>query len=232
MGENRLKGLINPEHLWQVVVADLPQEFPPLETLNSIPNNLPLQLTSFVGREKEINEVKLQLEDHRLVTLTGSGGTGKTRWSLQVGAEVLDRYPDGVWFIELAPLHDPDLIPHSILAVLHYGEQPGKTPLQVLEEQLKNRKLLLILDNCEHVIEFSANLANVLLMYAPGIKILASSREALGVQGEVAWRVPSLGLPDPKAFPLVEQLTQYESVRLFIERASLVQPHFKVDQSN
>jgi predicted ATPase/class 3 adenylate cyclase len=232
MGEHRLKGLLNPEHLWQVSVSDLQQDFPPLQSLNKIPNNLPVQLTSFVGREKEIDAVKQELSSHRLVTLTGSGGTGKTRLSLQIAAEVIDHYPDGVWFIELAPLADPDLIPHTILAVLHFGEQAGKTPFQVLEEQFKNKKLLLILDNCEHLIEASAKVAHGLLMSAPGIKILASSREALGVKGELAWPVPSLTLPDPKSLPEIEQLTQYESVRLFIDRALLVQPHFKVDKTN
>jgi predicted ATPase/class 3 adenylate cyclase len=230
MGKHRLKSLINPEHLWQVIVPDLLQDFPALQTLNKVPNNLPVQLTSFVGREKEIEEIKQEITKHRLVTLTGSGGTGKTRLSLQIAAEVLDQYPDGVWFIELAPLADPDLIPHTILGAFHFGEQAGKTPLQVLEEQLKHKKLLLILDNCEHVIKASAKLAHVLLSSAPEIKILASSRETLGVRGELAWRVPSLTLPDPKLLPEVEQLTQYESVRLFIERALLVQPRFKVDQ--
>jgi predicted ATPase/class 3 adenylate cyclase len=231
MGEHRLKGLLNPEHLWQVIVPDLQQDFPALQSLNKIPNNLPVQLTSFVGREKEIEQVKHELAEHRLITLTGIGGTGKTRLSLQVAAEVLDQYPDGVWFVELAPLADPALIPHSILAVLHYGEQAGKTPLQVLEEQLNHKKLLLILDNCEHLIEASAKVAHTLLISAPDVKILASSREALGVHGELAWQVSSLTIPDPKSLPEIEQLTQYESVRLFIERASLVQHHFKVDQN-
>ena len=228
MQENRLKGLLHPEHLWQVIVPDLPQDFPSLKTLNQIPNNLPVQLTSFIGREKEIQEVVQAISIHRLVTLTGIGGTGKTRLSLQVAAEVLDQFPDGAWFIELAPLADPDLIPHSILSVLHYGEQAGKTPLQVLEEQLSHKKLLLILDNCEHLIKPSAKVAHALLTSAPEIKILASSRESLALGGELAWHVPSLTLPDPKSVPQIEQLTQYESVRLFIERACLVQPRFTI----
>lgn len=232
MGEHRLKSLLNPEHLWQVNVPYLLQDFSPLQSLNKIPNNLPVQLTSFIGREKEIAEIKQGLTEHRLVTLTGSGGTGKSRLSLQVAADVIDHYPDGVWFVEFAPLADPDLIPQTILAVLRLGEQPGKTALKVLEESLNTKKLILILDNCEHLIEPSARVVNALLLSAPEIKILASSREALGVKGELAWHVPSLGLPDPKAHIEIEQLTQYESVRLFIERASLVQPHFKVDKDN
>jgi predicted ATPase/class 3 adenylate cyclase len=232
MGEQRLKGLLNPEHLWQVNAPDLPQDFPPLQSLGAVPNNLPIQLTSFVGREKEIAEVKQELEVHRLVTLTGSGGTGKTRLSLQVAAELLDHFDHGVWFVELAPLADPELIPQEVLSVFGLNEQPDKTPLKLLENYLREKKLLLIFDNCEHLIEASAKIANALLSAAPNIKMLASSREALGVKGELAWRVPSLSLPDPRHLPAVEQLSQYEAVRLFIDRASLVAPHFDVNTEN
>jgi predicted ATPase/class 3 adenylate cyclase len=232
MGEHRLKSLLNPEHLWQVDVPDLSQEFPALQSLNKIPNNLPVQLTSFIGREKEISEVTQALSVHRLITLTGSGGTGKTRLCLEVAADELEHFSDGVWFIELAQLADPRLVPQTILAVLHLGEQAGKTPLKVLEEQLHRKKLLLILDNCEHLIESSARVVHALLVSAPEIKILASSREAMGVQGELAWHVPSLGLPDTKILLQIEQLAQYEAVRLFIDRATLVQPHFTVTNEN
>ena len=156
---------------------------------------------------------------HRLVTLTGSGGTGKTRLSLQVAAEVLDHFEHGVWFVELAPLVDPDLIPQTILSVMGISEQPGKVPLDVLKEYLHDKKVMLVLDNCEHLIEASAQVANTLLNAAPHLKVLASSREALGVKGEVSYRVPSLSLPDPKHLPAIEQLSQYEAVRLFIDRA-------------
>ena len=195
-------------------------------------NNLPQQLTSFIGREKEQAEIVRLIARNRLVTLTGSGGVGKTRLSLQVAAEVLHRFPDGVWFIELAPLTNPGLIPQSILAALHLGEQAGKTPLQVLEEQLNNKKLLLILDNCEHLIEASARIVHALLMSAPEIKILTTSREILSVEEELNWRVPSLTLPDPHSLLALDQLTQYESISLFIERALFVQPHFIVSQAN
>ena len=142
MGEHRLKGLLNPEHLWQLVAPDVRQDFPPLQSLNAIPNNLPVQLTSFIGREHEIAEVKQELTEHRLVTLTGSGGTGKTRLSLQVAAEVLDHFEHGVWFIELAPLVDPDLISQTILSVMGISEQPGKVPLEVLKEYLHDKKVI------------------------------------------------------------------------------------------
>ncbi len=232
MGEQRLKGLRNPEHLWQVEAPGLAHEFPPLKTLNAIPNNLPVQLTSFVGREKEITEVEEKLNSHRLVTLVGSGGTGKSRLSLQIAANVLDAYPQGVWFVELAALSDPELVPQMILSAMSIREQKGKTTLKTLEEYLRDKSLLIILDNCEHLIEACANAAQAILKAAPKVKILASSRESLGVGGEVAWHVPSLSLPNPKNLPEFDQVTQYESVRLFIDRVMLVSPHFAITKEN
>jgi predicted ATPase/class 3 adenylate cyclase len=232
LGEKRLKDLLRPEHLYQLNAAGLPARFPPLKTLDSFPNNLPIQLTTFIGREHEIAEVKQELESHRLVTLTGSGGTGKTRLSLQVAAEMLEKFEHGVWFVELAPLTDPELIPQTILSAMSLQEQQGKTPLNLLKEYLHDKKSVIVLDNCEHLIESSARLANALLNAAPALKIMASSREALGVKGELAHPVPSLKLPDIKHLPILEQLSQYEAVRLFIDRASLVSPHFDVDENN
>jgi predicted ATPase/class 3 adenylate cyclase len=232
LGEKRLKDLLRPEHLYQLNAAGLPARFPPLKTLDSFPNNLPIQLTTFIGREHEIAEVKQELESHRLVTLTGSGGTGKTRLSLQVAADMLEKFEHGVWFVELAPLTDPELIPQTILSAMSVQEQQGKTPLNLLEEYLHNKKSVIVLDNCEHLIESSARLANALLNAAPALKIMASSREALGVKGELAYPVPSLKLPDIKHLPILEQLSQYEAVRLFIDRASLVSPRFNVDENN
>jgi predicted ATPase/class 3 adenylate cyclase len=232
LGEKRLKDLLRPEHLYQLNMAGLPTTFPPLKTLDLFPNNLPVQLTSFIGRENEIAEVKQELESHRLVTLTGSGGTGKTRLSLQVAAELLDRFDHGVWFVELAPLTDPQLIPQTILSVIGISEQQGKTPLELLQEYLREKKTLIVLDNCEHLIEASAKVVNALLNAAPNLKIMASSREALGVKGEASYPVPSLSLPDIKHLPRIEQLSQYEAVHLFIDRALLVAPHFVVDKDN
>lgn len=232
MKEHRLKGLLNPEHLWQIVAPGIPRDFPPLASLNDIPNNLPTQLTTFIGREKEIEEVKQALSEHRLVTLTGSGGTGKSRLSLQVAADLLDSFPDGTWLIELAPLSDPDLISGTIQDTLGLVEQRGISILQALQEYLSEKEVLLILDNCEHLIEACARLSNDLLSHSTKLKILASSREALGVQGEVSWRLPSLSLPDTKHIPDPEELSQYEAVQLFIERASLIDPHFDVNRAN
>ena len=232
MGEHSLKGLVNPDHLWQPLAPDLPANFPPLQSLKTIPNNLPVQLTSFIGREKEMAEIKQALAEHRLVTLTGSGGAGKSRLSLQVAADMLDQFPNGIWLVELAPLTEPDLIPQTILSATGVQTQQGYTTLESLIDFLREKTSLLVLDNCEHLIEACARLVDTLLNAAPNLKILASSREALGVKGEQAWRVPSLSAPDIKHAPPFEQLLQYESVRLFMERALLVQPHFAVTNEN
>jgi predicted ATPase/class 3 adenylate cyclase len=232
MGEHTLKGLVNPDHLWQPITPDLPSEFPALQSLKTIPNNLPVQLTSFIGREKELAEIKQSLAEHRLVTLTGSGGAGKSRLSLQVATDSLDRFSHGIWLAELAPLTEPDLIPQTILTAAGIQTFQGLTVLEVLIDFLREKTALLILDNCEHLIEACARLVETLLNAAPNLKILASSREALGVKGEQAWRVPSLSIPDIKHLPAIDQLAQYEAVRLFIDRALLVQPHFLVTNEN
>jgi len=232
LGERRLKDLIRPEHIYQLVIPSLPVEFPPLKTLEAYRHNLPMQMTSFIGREKEMEEIKQSILTHRLITLIGSGGTGKTRLSLQVAADLLDQFPHGVWFVELAPLTDPDLIPQTVLSTLGIPEQPGLTILQLLLDYLRGKKLLLVLDNCEHLIEACAKLADTLLSNAHTPNIVATSREALGVGGELIWNVPSLSLPDAKQLITVEQLSQYEAVQLFIERATLVQPHFLVTIDN
>jgi predicted ATPase len=194
-------------------------------------SNLPVQLTSFIGREKEIAEIKRLLKIHHLVTLIGPGGTGKTRLSLQVAADLLDQFQHGVWFIELAPLSDPDLIPQTILSAMGISEQTGK-PLVALRDYLRQKKALILLDNCEHLLEASANIVDTLLRAAPDLRVLASSREDLGVPGEMLYSVPSLSLPDVKHLPVIEQLSQYEAVRLFIDRALLVAPRFSVDANN
>jgi predicted ATPase len=232
MGERRLKDLIHPEHIYQLVIPGLPADFPPLKTLDVYRHNLPAQTTSFIGREKEMAEIKQAISEHRLVTLTGSGGTGKTRLSLQVAADLLDQFPDGIWFVELAPLTNPDLIPQTILSVFGIGEAQGKTPMQSLIDHVHNKNLLIVLDNCEHLIEACAQLVDTLLKHSPTLKILASSREALGVKGEMTWRVPSLSLPEAKHLPEMDQLSQYESIRLFMERATLVHPRFHVTKEN
>jgi len=213
-------------------LSGLPSKASQQSTSIRTKTNLPASLTSFIGRENEIAEVKQALNEHRLVTLTGSGGTGKTRLSLQVAADLLEKFDHGVWFVELAPLTDPELIPQTILSTIGISEQLGKTPIEILKEYLYEKSILIVLDNCEHLIEASAKLANTLLHAAPNLKVMASSREALGVKGEASYPVPSLTLPDIKHLPVIEQLSQYEAVRLFIDRALLVAPHFDVDKNN
>jgi predicted ATPase len=232
LGEKRLKDLLHPEHLYQLNRSGLPTSFPALKTLDSFPNNLPIQLTSFIGREREIAEIKQELIAYRLVTLTGSGGTGKTRLSLQVAADLLDQFQHGVWFVELAPLADPDLIPQAILSAIGVQAQQGRNSLDTLKEYLHEKQTLIVLDNCEHLVSASALITNTLLNNAPRLKIMTSSREALGIKGEASYPVPSLSLPDIKHLPIVEQLSHYESVRLFLERATLVAPHFGLDEDN
>ncbi len=231
LGERRLKDLLRPEHLYQLHAAGLSSTFPPLKTLDAFLNNLPAPLTSFIGRENEIAEIKQELKAHHLVTLIGPGGTGKTRLSLQVASDLLDQFHHGVWFIELAPLTDPDLIPQTILSAIGITEQSGN-PLDILRKYLRQKKSLIVLDNCEHLLDASARVVHAILSAAPDLKVLASSREALGVPGEVSYPVPSLSLPDIKNLPVIEQLSQYEAVRLFIDRALLVARHFSVDASN
>jgi predicted ATPase/class 3 adenylate cyclase len=232
MGEHRLKGLLNPEHLWQVIAVDLPQEFPPLATLNSIPSNLPIQVTSFVGREREIEEVKQLSSKPRLLTLTGSGGTGKTRLSLHVAAEVLDRFKNGVWFIELAPLSDPALVPFTVASALGLREEPGRPLMSTLLDWLRDKELLLILDNCEHLIDACAKFADQVLHASLTTRILATSREALGIAGESIYRVPTLLAPNPEEKIEIEQLEQYAAVRLFIDRAVQSLSTFRVTNAN
>ena len=231
LGERRLKDLLRPEHLYQLSAPGLASSFPPLQTLDVFRNNLPVQLTSFIGREQEIAEIKQLLKIHHIVTLIGPGGTGKTRLSLQVAADLLDQFQHGVWFIELAPLTDPDLIPQTILSAMGISDQTGN-PLAALRDYLRQKTSLIIFDNCEHLLAASANIVDTLLRAAPELRILASSREDLGVPGEKLYSVPSLSLPDIKRLPVIAQLSQYEAVRLFIDRALLVAPRFSVDAHN
>src|SRR5918998_3407526 len=195
-------------------------------------HNLPLELSSFVGREKGLAEVERLLEHNRLLTLTGSGGCGKTRLALAVASELVEEFEDGVWLVELAPLVDPSLVPRAVASTLGVREQPGRSPTETLSDYLGSKKVLLVLDNCEHLIEACAELAEALLHSCPELRALATSREALGIAGEVAWPVPSLSLPDLRRLPDIESLPQYESARLFLERTAAVNPTFTLTEQN
>ena len=231
LGEHRLKDLEHPERIWQLVIDGLQSDFPAIASLDATPNNLPTRLTTFLGRDAEIEAVSALLEEHRLLTLTGPGGTGKTRLSLEVAGRTLRRYPDGVWFIELATITDPELVPSTIAQTLGLPERGARPPMERLVDHLSGRRTLLVLDNLEQVVGAGA-LVNQLLSACPKLSVLASSRSVLHVSGEQEYPVPPLDLPDPANLPSLEQLSQYEAVALFIERARAVKPGFEVTNEN
>ena len=218
LGEYNLKDFLPPQTIYQITAPDLPSDFPPLKTLKSVRNNLPLNLTSFIGRERELAEAQEKLASARLLTLIGPGGTGKTRLSLQVALEQIGHFKDGVWFVELAPIADAALIVSAIASVFHLHEVQGIPLLNTVMDYLRAKELLLLLDNCEHLVEASAQLAHQLLRACPYLKIVASSREALGIDGETIYRVPSL--------------KDEEATRLFVERATKTEPRFHLTDEN
>jgi predicted ATPase/class 3 adenylate cyclase len=232
LGEHRLRDLARPERVFQALHAELPSAFPALRALVAPPHNLPVQLTSFVGRERELAALGALLEQARLLTLTGIGGCGKTRLALQVAAHVVEAYPDGVWFVDLAPLADPGLVPQAVAAALGVREEPGLPLPATLTAALRPRRLLLVLDNCEHLVEACARLTDAVLRACPHLVVLATSREALGIAGETAWPVPVLPTPAAGAPPDPATLARYAAVRLFVERAAAVRPGFALTPDN
>jgi len=232
IGLHRLKDLQRPEHLFQVFHPDLRPAFPPLRSLDAHPNNLGLQLSSFVGRERELRDVKAALQNGRLITLSGPGGVGKTRLALQVAAEVLHEFDDGVWSVELASLSDPALVPQTVAMTLGVQEAPHDSPLGTLVHALRARRALIVLDNCEHLVDACARLAEALLRGCSGLKILATSREPLAIPGEAVYTVPPFTVPDPATLPALAALAKYEAVRLFVERAGSSKPGFTMDTAN
>jgi len=226
LGSHRLKDLARPEHVYQLDHPDLNGEFPPLNSLSTHPNNLPEQLTSFIGRAKEIAAIEALFEKTRLLTLTGPGGSGKTRLALQVAGDLLERFPDGVWLVELAPLTDPGLVAQTVSMALDAKESHGEAIVQTLVARLSDKRLLLVLDNSEHVLDSCASLADTLVRQCPRLSILATSREPLGITGEQAYQVPPLSLPDRNLEQTPRSLVEYESVQLFVDRARLVRADF------
>jgi predicted ATPase/DNA-binding XRE family transcriptional regulator len=227
LGAHQLKGLTQPEEIYQVVHPGLPAEFPPLASPAAYPSNLPVALTSFIGREREQSEVWALHAAARLVTLTGTGGVGKTRLALAVAAALEGEYPDGIWLVELAPLTDPALVVQAVVLALGMHEQPNRPLLNTLVDHLRERYALLVLDNCEHLVGACAELATLILQRCPGIRILATSRERLGVSGETLYRVPSLDVPEGQHLS-PEEVTTYSAVRLFVERARASDTTFSV----
>ena len=233
LGEHCLKDLQRPSHLFQLVIADLPADFPPLKTLDSRPNNLPVQLTPLIGREQEGAAVQnlLQREDMRLVTLTGPGGTGKTRLGLQVAADLSDLFPDGVYFVNLAPLSDPALVIPTIAQTLDLKETGDQPLLELLKGYLRDKQLLLLLDNFEQVVSAALQVVD-LLAASPKLKVIVTSRAVLHVRGEQEFPIPPLAVPDPKRLPDLVTLSHYEAVELFLSRAQAVVPEFQLSNIN
>ncbi len=235
LGEHRLKDLQRPERVFQAVISELPADFPALKSLENRPNNLPVQATLFIGRDKEVAGVTalLRRTDVRLVTLTGPGGSGKTRLGLQVAAELLDDFADGVFAVELSALTDASLVPSTIAQALGVTEASGggKPIIESLKDYLKDKQLLLVLDNFEHVMG-ATPAVDALMKAAPHLKMVATSRMGLHLYGEQELAVPPLSLPDVMHLPSLERITQYEAVRLFIERAQAVKADFQVTNDN
>jgi len=232
LGRHRLKDILLPEQIYQLKIEGLPSEFPALKTEDMKRNNLPTQLSTFIGREKEAAQIKTLLPETQLLTLTGAGGCGKTRLSLHVANEVIEDYPNGAWLVELAPLADPNLIPQLLAAALGLREEAGQPIMTTITDFLRTKTVLLLIDNCEHLIEDCAKLAETLLRNCPRVRILASSREALGIAGESAYRVPSLDVPDLNSMLPLGELSRMDAVRLFVERATASQPKFALTVQN
>jgi predicted ATPase/class 3 adenylate cyclase len=232
LGAHRLKDLAHPEQVYQLLSPDLPAEFPPLRSLESLPNNLPLQVTLFLGREKDVIDIERRLAKTRLLTLVGTGGVGKTRLSLQIGAEVLDQYEDGVWFVELAPILDPDLIPGAMATIFGVGTRAGQSPLEALVHVLRTKRMLIILDNCEHIVGGAARVADAMLRGCPQVRIIATSRQGLGIDGEVVLRVSSLPVPENVERLKAADAIGFGAVALFVERASAAVESFRLTDEN
>jgi predicted ATPase/class 3 adenylate cyclase len=231
LGEHRLKDLPMPERLFQVLADGLQSEFPALRSMDARPNNLPVQLTSFVGRREELDQVKDIVREHRLVTLTGPGGTGKSRLAIQAATELLPELEDGAFFVGLAPIYDPGLVMPTVAQALALPEQTQRPPIESVVEYLKTLDILLVLDNFEQVAEAADQVGQVLTM-TERVRVLVTSREPLGLSGEHEYPVPPLDMPDVDHLPPLDALSQYESVRLFVERATAVKPGFAVTNEN
>ena len=227
LGEHRLKDLVEPEQVWQLVAPGLPEIFPPLRSLGSLPNNLPRQVTALIGRDEVVSEIETLVRKFPLVTLVGTGGVGKSRVALQVGAELLDG-SGGVWFVELAPLNDPGLVAVTIASALGLTQKPDHPMLESLLNYLQRKHLLLILDNCEHVVENVAQIAEAVLRDCPQVQLLATSREPLRISGEHAYRMPSLAVPPERAVLSAEEALTYGAVALFAERAAASDTRFRL----
>ena len=234
LGLHRLKDLVRPEQVYQLKVEGIPHEFPSLNSLDNpaLPNNLPQQTTSFIGREAEVIRLKQLAGESRCVTLVGSGGAGKSRLTLQVGAELLGDDPDGVWLVELAPISDRSLVPSAVMTALGISDVPGRSAMDAVVDYLRSRRLLLLLDNCEHVLDVAAKVIDQILRHCPNVRVIANSREALNIPGEATFRVPSLSFPKRDQIYTPQSLGQFDSVRLFLSRAQFALATFSITNEN
>src|SRR5215211_7407768 len=230
LGGFRLRDLAEPELIFQLTHADLQMDFPPIHTVAERTGNLPLQVSSFIGRGRELEQTAAALGEARLVTLTGAGGVGKTRLALQVAGQLSPRFGDGAWLCELAPVRDPAAVDAAVAAVFSVTAPAGQSTTEALVEFLRTKQLLLVLDNCEHLLEGAAALADVLQRSCERLVILATSREGLGIEGERLVPVPPLTVPGADAD--LTAIAQAEAVRLFAERAAAVKPDFAVTAEN
>ncbi|MEO8665670.1 MAG: tetratricopeptide repeat protein [Ignavibacteria bacterium] len=232
LGERKLKDLNHTVRIYQVISPDLPSDFPQLRTLDIRPNNIPVQLTSFIGREKELSEIKSMLHSLRFVTLIGPGGTGKTRLSCQLGTDVIDEFKNGVWIIELASIKDPSLIYNTIASVLNIREDGSRKLAEIIFTFLKEKEILLIFDNCEHLLGECAEIFQSLLNKCQLLKIVATSREVLRIPGENTYHVSTLSMPEMKNVMSADSVMQFEAIRLFVERATAVKKNFEINDDN
>ena len=232
LGIHRLRDLGRPGRVWQLVHPDVGSSFPALRSLDAFPNNLPVQLTPLIGREHEVGAIGRRLGEDRLLTLTGSGGVGKTRLALAVAAAEVEHYRGGVWLVPLAGLSDPESVPEAALAAVGAHQVSGLPSAQLLSRELGVEPSLLVLDNCEHLVDGCAQLVAGLLVANQATSVLATSREPLGVPGEVTWRVPSLAAPPVENTLAVSALSQYDAVRLFLDRARRARPSFAATEQN
>jgi predicted ATPase len=230
LGTVRLRDLMRAKHVFQIVDPQLRHDFPALRSLEATPNNLPQQVTSFVGRERELHELSQLLPKARLLTLAGTGGIGKTRLLLQLAANLVDNYLDGVWYVDLNEIDDPALVVNAVARVLGLVEVPGTPLIQTICLHVKSQRVLILLDGCEHVLTACAHLADALLRAGPNIQIIATSREPLRIAGEQTVMLPPLSLPDPAAD--LGTMLRADAVRLFVERALSRQPDFAVTEQN
>jgi predicted ATPase len=232
LGSHRLKDLAQPEQVYQLIAPELQQKFFPLRSLDTLPNNLPLQLTQLIGRETDVSEITPLLGKTRLLTLVGAGGIGKTRLALQAGAEVLDQYPDGVWVADFGAISDADIIAEVVAQIFAVTLQPGRPLAEAIAATLRSKTTLLILDNCEHVVGAVASLAETLLRGCSHLHILSTSREPLDIAGEMVHRVPSLTFPDASSTLTCEDALSFGAIALFAERASLANTRFALTDAS